>query len=238
MSFTREQWAYDLLAGLGNFIPNLATVDFVAGWSTAETVANSGARFNLLNTTQPAADATDFNSVHVKNYSSYLEGIQKTVETLNNGYYPNLSRALTRNDNTALAGPSAAILKELNTWCGSCGYGAGFLSLGANHLNDIFNYGSAPTKEKPMPQAPTSTQIHAANDSWHSVRQDVRIGTGIYDQWLAALVAGNFYGPPVSQEYSTIDWNGEAIVAQEFAHARAEWRNGLLGWYGPSGKLG
>ncbi len=149
--FTREQWCYDLLAALGNLKPSIGVVDFVSGWSAHETLPNSGAKFNLLNTTQPAPGATDFNSVHVKNYVSYQQGIEQTVFTLRNGYYPNLSRALETDDLKALNVLSIEIMAELNTWCGGCGYGSSFIGLGAVHMYDQFNYGSAPEGEQSVP---------------------------------------------------------------------------------------
>lgn len=170
MSFTREQWAYDLLAAIGNPKPNLATIDFVVGWTTAETATNSGAKFNLLNTTQPITDATDFNSVHVKNYSSYNEGIQETAITLENGRYPHILNALKTNNNIDFTGPSSAILAELRIWCGDCAYGAEFMSLGATHLNDQFLYGSAPAGEnQPMPLQNYNSQSQDFNQYFTAI---------------------------------------------------------------------
>lgn len=150
--FTRGQWATDLLVMLGNMSIEADTLFFAVGWTTAETLADSGAKYNLLNTTQPAPDATDFNSVHVKNYTSYREGIQDTVWTLQNGFYPHLSKALETNDIAALSGPSPEILAELNVWCGHCNYGKDFIALGQQHMNDQFNYGNAPEGKRPMLQ--------------------------------------------------------------------------------------
>jgi N-acetyl-anhydromuramyl-L-alanine amidase AmpD len=96
----------------------------------------------------------------------------------------------------------------------------------------------------PVNNTPTAYQTQAANDSWNSVLKNMAAGpaptgTGIYNVWLSALINGTFYGPPITREYATIDWSGNAIVVQEFAHARCEWsiKNGLIGWYNESGKL-
>jgi hypothetical protein len=88
--------------------------------------------------------------------------------------------------------------------------------------------------------SPTPYQQQAADASWRSVFLTIgstppAIGTGIYKVWLSDFINGKFHGPPLSYEYNTVDWSGNAITAQEFAHARAEWRNGLLGWYGSNG---
>jgi hypothetical protein len=224
MAFTREQWCYDLLAGIGNIKPNLSTVDFVCGWTTAETNANSGARFNLLNTTQPALDSTDFNSVHVKNYSSYREGIRETVITLQNGYYPYLLKALQTNDMNALAGPSADVLAELNTWCGHCNYGHGFMVLGSQHLNDQFIYGNAPGGEQTPMLKNYSTQSADFDhyftaidaDHWQCKKSGNVIQFGLKNFFETLSIDGDSLpmpGLPTSNEIYA-DYQGHQIVVQ------------------------
>lgn len=89
---------------------------------------------------------------------------------------------------------------------------------------------------------PNSNQQKAADDCWDSVLKNMVggpaiKGTGIYQMWLAALVSGKFYGPPLTREYDSVDWNGNKIVIQEFAHARCEWDGQNARWYGPNGQL-
>jgi hypothetical protein len=89
---------------------------------------------------------------------------------------------------------------------------------------------------------PTTTQIQAANDSWDSVLRNMSCGrapkgTGIYQSWLNALANSTFYGPPLTQEYSSIDWNGNPITVQEFSRARCEWSNGVPTWYSINGQV-
>ena len=92
------------------------------------------------------------------------------------------------------------------------------------------------------PIQPTASQLKSANDSWDSVLKSTVAGpapkgTGIYQAWLQALVvSGKFYGPPITREYDSVDWNGGHIVCQEFAHARCEW-SGSANWYGTNGKI-
>lgn len=143
MSFTREQWAKDFLIRIGNPVPNQAVIDWVVGWTVYETNTNSGATYNLLNTTQPMPGATDFNSVGVKNYTSYAQGIQANQLTVQNGRYGSLSQALFTNNIHALSPPSAGVQSDLHTWCGGCGYGNGFSATGPAHRGDTFNYGNA-----------------------------------------------------------------------------------------------
>jgi hypothetical protein len=145
MSFTREQFAKDLLIRMGNPVGNQTVIDFIVGWSVYETNTNSGAKFNILNTTQPMPGATNFNSIGVKNYTSYAQGIQATQLTIQNGLYGHLSEALFTNDVSVLNPPSSGVLSDLHTWCGSCGYGNQFMQVGPAHRNDAFDYGNAST---------------------------------------------------------------------------------------------
>jgi hypothetical protein len=65
-------------------------------WEAAEGGAwNGGARYNPLNTTEPMSGATNFNSVGVKNYTSWEQGLNATVKTLENGYYTDILNALS-----------------------------------------------------------------------------------------------------------------------------------------------
>ncbi len=56
----------------------------LAAWARAE---GGTASYNPLNTTEPWPGATDYNSVHVKNYASGPSGIAATAATLVNGHY-------------------------------------------------------------------------------------------------------------------------------------------------------
>lgn len=60
-------------------------------WEVAE---GGTAKFNPWNTTQPMPGATPYNTFgnneHVWNYPSATVGIQATVDTLRNGYYPHI----------------------------------------------------------------------------------------------------------------------------------------------------
>lgn len=83
---------------------------------------------------------------------------------------------------------------------------------------------------------PTQHQIKAALDCWSSVLKlsnggTPPTGTGIYESWLQSLIEGKQYGPPISHEYDSVNWDGKFIVVQEFAHARAEYDNGVTAWY-------
>lgn len=88
----REGWSSDLLSALG--LPatseNLRALE---AWVEAE---GTSAAFNPLATTQNMPGATNFNSVGVKNYASYGDGLAATVRTLTNGRYEGILAALAR----------------------------------------------------------------------------------------------------------------------------------------------
>jgi hypothetical protein len=86
----RQQFATDLLARLG--MPQTAeNLRALVAWQQAE---GTRAAFNPLATTQGSAGANDFNSVGVKNYTSYAQGLDATVTTLRNGRYGEILAAL------------------------------------------------------------------------------------------------------------------------------------------------
>ncbi|HEY3833247.1 MAG TPA: hypothetical protein VGO03_13205 [Acidimicrobiia bacterium] len=86
----RTQFANDVLSALG--APQTAqNVQAIVAWAQAE---GTKAANNPLATTESAPGATSFNSVGVKNYPTYAEGVQATVATLTNGRYSNILAAL------------------------------------------------------------------------------------------------------------------------------------------------
>jgi len=92
----------------------------LAAWASAE---GTKAKFNPLATTQPAAGASNFNSVGVKNYRSFQQGVQATATTLQNGHYQGIVSALRRGD----VAPNDVVnryAREFDTW----GTGAGAVS--------------------------------------------------------------------------------------------------------------
>lgn len=95
---SRVQWSLDLLNALGNAQPSLETVAFVVAWQAGE---NTSAAFNPLATTQSADGATCFNYLSgrcgVRNYTSREQGLQATIETITNGFYPNILQGLQTN---------------------------------------------------------------------------------------------------------------------------------------------
>lgn len=137
MSYTRQQWVTDVLKGLGNTNPSQALVNWVIGWTNYETAVGQSAAYNLLNTTQKATGATDYNSVGVKNYTSYSQGIQATVQTLSNGLYPQLLNDLkTGNINDLISSP--LVTHEIGIW--GTGKSGARIAQASNHgAQDVFS---------------------------------------------------------------------------------------------------
>lgn len=94
MATSRHLWVRDLLAKLG--VPgNINNAVALVAQIQAE---GGEARFNPLNTTLPMPGATDYNAVHVKNYGSYAQGLDATVQTLRQDNMAKLLAALRRGD--------------------------------------------------------------------------------------------------------------------------------------------
>ena len=86
----RQRFGSDLLKRLG--MPQTQeNLRAMMAWQAAEGTA---AAFNPLATTRHAPGATDMNSVGVKNFRSYEQGLQTTIDTLRNGLYGNILAAL------------------------------------------------------------------------------------------------------------------------------------------------
>lgn len=253
MSFSRKDFAISVLQGLGNTSPTQEIIDFVVGWSAKETGVESpeytGAKFNLLNTTQPWINSTDFNPVHVKNYANYKDGVSATVVTIRNGFYPALAHCLSTNDNSQLGdSPSSEVLHELSTWSGgdaSKGYGLDIQSTGAVHENDTYTYGDvtipAPTPS-PAPSGPTQVQRDSSVFLWGMVFRDrgetpPPTGSGIFNSWFGFHLQGKHFGAALTHEIDSVTWDNIPMKLQIFSGAWCEWVQGAPNWYGPSGKL-
>ena len=106
---TQITWAQALLKSMG--LPLTAdNVAAIVAWEMAEGGHwYNTAYYNPLNTTQSMPGATVFNSVGVKAYKSWKQGLDATVITLRNGYYGGILDALQRgNDAQAVADAVAA----------------------------------------------------------------------------------------------------------------------------------
>jgi hypothetical protein len=99
------QWARDFLNRLG--MPTTAeNVRAITAWEQAEGTA---AHFNPLATTQSGfAGETRFNSVGVKNYATYEDGLSANVKAITNGLYGNILAALQAGNSADAVGEAIA----------------------------------------------------------------------------------------------------------------------------------
>ena len=106
---TQVTWAQAFLKSLGAPLTADNVVAIVA-WEMAEGGHwYNTAHYNPLNTTQSMPGATVFNSVGVKAYTSWAQGLKASVITIRNGYYGGILDALRRgNDAQAVADAVAA----------------------------------------------------------------------------------------------------------------------------------
>ena len=102
----RRQFGTDLLKRLG--MPQTQeNLRAMIAWQTAE---GTSASFNPLATTRDAPGATNLNSVGVKNFRSYEQGLQTTIDTLRNGLYGDILAALR--DGTSAARIAQAVAES------------------------------------------------------------------------------------------------------------------------------
>ncbi len=93
------------------------------------------------------------------------------------------------------------------------------------------------------PREITPFMKQAFENQWDSTAhlmpdgKPARRPTGIYSAWGQFQAQGRNFGPPVTPEYNTVDWNGGPLIAQEFSHVRAEYSNGTTKFYSVGGLL-
>lgn len=114
-----EEWAAGLLAGLGAATSSEA-VEALWAWSNAETAPYDLMRWNNpLDTTQRWAGSISANSVGVQRYPTIQAGIEATVATLTNGYYPIIVAHLV---NGVPRQEWSDACTELSRWGTGCGW--------------------------------------------------------------------------------------------------------------------
>ena len=101
---SREQWAQDFLSRLGMPLTS-ENVRLMVAWQQAE---GTKAQYNPLATTQSMPGATRFNSVGVKNFASYDDGLTANLKAITNGRYENVLAALRRGDSAVTTAQAIA----------------------------------------------------------------------------------------------------------------------------------
>lgn len=111
MSYDLDQFARDVMHGISAPVTD-ANLRAFRAWHACE---GGQAAYNPLNTTQGAPGATDYNSVHVRNYPDQATGVRATVQTLVNGYYPHVVEGFRRGRDPydICTGPAS---HELDVW--------------------------------------------------------------------------------------------------------------------------
>lgn len=97
-------WQAQILKGVGAPVTPQNLL-FVNDWARAE---GGSAANNPFNTTQGAPGASSYNSVGVRNYGSPQQGIQATVQTLQNGRYGPIIQALQQGSSARSAAQALA----------------------------------------------------------------------------------------------------------------------------------
>lgn len=121
-----QQWAA-AIEQAGGYPQTQSNTQFLEAWAQAEGGQwENSAAYNPINTTQQTAGSTgSINSVGVQSYNSWDSGIAATLQTLNNGYYNNITSALASGNATQQA-QAGNLNSDLGTW----GTGSGFISNG------------------------------------------------------------------------------------------------------------
>ena len=159
VAVTRGAWAADFLRTIGAPLCRDNMVSLVA-WQTAESTT---AAFNPLATTLGGGLTTQFNSVGVRNYATYLDGVQATVRTLQLGYasygYGWILYRLGRCDAPEVT--AAAI--NASGWCYGCAGGAA--DRHDAFLDDEHHRGRGPGAPQPMGLSDREAWSGAAGDT-------------------------------------------------------------------------
>jgi N-acetyl-anhydromuramyl-L-alanine amidase AmpD len=84
-------------------------------------------------------------------------------------------------------------------------------------------------KGAPPVATPNQWQIADAKKEWECTASlfggsPLSYSTGIAQAWRARVYAGQRLGAPITAEYDSTDWSGNAIKVQQFVNARCEWR--------------
>lgn len=70
-------------------------------------------------------------------------------------------------------------------------------------------------------------QRKAFEIEWRSVQPNASLTSGIANMAWSDYQANNFHGPALTLEYPDVDWNGNAVVAQDTPMGTYHWRDDL-----------
>lgn len=110
---TSAGWAKDFLKGIGA-PATPQNIEFVQKWENLES-GGGGGQYNPLNSVLGAPGASSVNSVGVKNYTSYQQGLQASISTFTQTQWAGVLQGLKANNQQAAQN---AINAEYATWKG------------------------------------------------------------------------------------------------------------------------
>ena len=138
-NYTPVTWAVAILKGIGAPVTS-GNVQAMTAWAQKEGGNwNNSASYNPINTTEPAPGATSINSVGVKAYTSWKQGIDSTIATLNNGYYPNILERLR----TGTTPSQLAMTPDMSTWGSGVGWSTKGTIVSQAQLNAMAGAGTS-----------------------------------------------------------------------------------------------
>jgi uncharacterized protein YukE len=190
-----------------------SNLQFLIAWSNEEGGNwHNAAHFNPLNTTLMQPGAVSMNSVGVKAYTSWDQGLGATVATLRNGRYDDIVAAL-KGGNAAQTAVNAA---GLRTWSGG-GYGTiqatipGAAGAADQALANAGNIGSAAAAPVPATQ-PSQPALQFGTEPLDTVVDPADLSdlARILDQRadvIASLAAG------LNKQLAAATWAGPAADA-------------------------
>lgn len=182
------------------------------------------------------APATNFWMPQV--YSDYLASVYKAQYAGYGPIYPILYLGNDFGANDIIATATAAQSPIIGFWeyQGLSSFASAVKSAMAATIQP-------PQESKPVITTPTQHQLDNAAAEWNATMHlfpsnvPPSYTTGIAGAWKARVCKGQHLGPPVSQEYNSVDWNGTSIKAQEFTGAHAEWSNGACRFFNGNGEI-
>jgi hypothetical protein len=110
------QWAKDFLTTLGA-PTSQANINSIMAWISKEGNLPTVDQFNPLDTTEAGYGGMSTNSDGVRTYPTWQAGINATVTTLQNGYYPNILQSLMSGN--GIPKNDATISGEFLKWSGT-----------------------------------------------------------------------------------------------------------------------
>lgn len=137
MPYNRRQFSKALCAACFNYQPSDAILNFIIGWTRFESSAGAGAQYNLLNTTEFQPGCTNFNSVPVRNFVNFQQGVEANSIVIKNGLYPTIHNAILNNNIEMIKSNEEQVNHELTTW-GTGPKCADILASGATGSDDNF----------------------------------------------------------------------------------------------------